>query len=262
MDGHGLRAPTLPLELERDIFEVAALSSHSQAATLMLVSKRVKQWVEPYIYRMVLVGGPTPNCANEDKLFLSSKAKPQLFIETAVRHFFLLRLQGLLAEWTIRWHGILALSTGVTNLFSNVPFEGLLPILGNMHSLSQLAVNIGLLFHGAPIDFTHNLFCNITHLEAFDIEGDCTVWIGLSHITTLTHFSCSNDHLLSLAEDILARCQSLQRFIYICNGTEYGPAAPSTAKVVDSCFAVITLDDAAADWEKGVLLGKDYWRPV
>ncbi|KAJ6521621.1 hypothetical protein DFH09DRAFT_1424685 [Mycena vulgaris] len=49
-------SPTLPPELEQHIFELAAISRPACIPTLMLVARRVKHWVEPLLYRTVVIG--------------------------------------------------------------------------------------------------------------------------------------------------------------------------------------------------------------
>ncbi|KAJ7095067.1 hypothetical protein C8R44DRAFT_813875 [Mycena epipterygia] len=48
-------APRLPPELERLVFESAALSHATDIPNLILVAWRIKNWVEPLLYRAVLV---------------------------------------------------------------------------------------------------------------------------------------------------------------------------------------------------------------
>ncbi|KAJ6505111.1 hypothetical protein C8R45DRAFT_544408 [Mycena sanguinolenta] len=51
--------PTLPPELERRIFEIAALACPVRIPTLMLVARRVKFLVEPLLYRVVFLKDST-----------------------------------------------------------------------------------------------------------------------------------------------------------------------------------------------------------
>ncbi|KAJ7826702.1 hypothetical protein B0H14DRAFT_2816723 [Mycena olivaceomarginata] len=48
-------SPMLPLELEREIFEIYALSWPKLIPKLMLVAKCVKEWVEPLLYRIISI---------------------------------------------------------------------------------------------------------------------------------------------------------------------------------------------------------------
>ncbi|KAJ7241570.1 hypothetical protein C8J57DRAFT_1560745 [Mycena rebaudengoi] len=47
--------PSFPLELEREIFEIAATHHPETMPTLLLVSQRVLEWIEPLLYRTLVV---------------------------------------------------------------------------------------------------------------------------------------------------------------------------------------------------------------
>ncbi|KAJ7847805.1 hypothetical protein B0H14DRAFT_3453508 [Mycena olivaceomarginata] len=48
----------LPVELERKIFEIAAQSNSMFIPTLLLVAHRVKTWLEPMLYSVVVFSDP------------------------------------------------------------------------------------------------------------------------------------------------------------------------------------------------------------
>ncbi|KAJ7241564.1 hypothetical protein C8J57DRAFT_1477695 [Mycena rebaudengoi] len=48
--------PSFPLELEREIFEIAATRHPETMPTLLLVAQHVLQWIEPLVYRTLVVG--------------------------------------------------------------------------------------------------------------------------------------------------------------------------------------------------------------
>ncbi|KAJ7121829.1 hypothetical protein C8R43DRAFT_1136349 [Mycena crocata] len=54
-----LGLPVLPVELEREIFEIAAHSRPRSVPTLVLVASRVKVWVEPFLYRTIFLDAYT-----------------------------------------------------------------------------------------------------------------------------------------------------------------------------------------------------------
>ncbi|KAJ6571193.1 hypothetical protein B0H19DRAFT_1372372 [Mycena capillaripes] len=47
--------PRLLPELEREIFEIAAVSRPMSISTLMLIAGRISDWVEPPLYRVVII---------------------------------------------------------------------------------------------------------------------------------------------------------------------------------------------------------------
>ncbi|KAF8212858.1 hypothetical protein K438DRAFT_1805181, partial [Mycena galopus ATCC 62051] len=52
---HALDEPSLPSELECIIFEIAALLRPQTIPSLMLIAQRVKHWVEPLLYRVLIL---------------------------------------------------------------------------------------------------------------------------------------------------------------------------------------------------------------
>ncbi|KAJ7495503.1 hypothetical protein FB451DRAFT_1387524 [Mycena latifolia] len=59
----------LPLELERQIFELTAVSRPVSIPNLLRVAWRVKHWVEPLLYRTLVIGADSiqgfPSCSTE-----------------------------------------------------------------------------------------------------------------------------------------------------------------------------------------------------
>ncbi|KAJ7669829.1 hypothetical protein DFH06DRAFT_157019 [Mycena polygramma] len=106
--------PAFPLELEREIFEICALSQLSSIPQLMLVAQRVKEWVEPPLYRIVSVEHWTafPPKLTSEILIATIQTKPPLFFRNAVRHLNLLVHPGNLLEA----EAILYACTGVDSL--------------------------------------------------------------------------------------------------------------------------------------------------
>ncbi|KIY70481.1 hypothetical protein CYLTODRAFT_451650 [Cylindrobasidium torrendii FP15055 ss-10] len=49
--------PSLPLELEAEIFELAGRAQVKEIPRLMLVARRVHYWLEPILYACVIIGG-------------------------------------------------------------------------------------------------------------------------------------------------------------------------------------------------------------
>ncbi|KAJ6452047.1 hypothetical protein C8R45DRAFT_1041252 [Mycena sanguinolenta] len=67
-------SPPLPPELERSIFEAAALSWPRCIPRLMLVAWRVKSWVQPLLYRTIAVHPNDSGSNSESSLDLSLAA--------------------------------------------------------------------------------------------------------------------------------------------------------------------------------------------
>ncbi|KAJ7916867.1 hypothetical protein B0H13DRAFT_1573879, partial [Mycena leptocephala] len=112
--------PSLPLELECTIFEIAALSCPVGIPKLMLVAQRVKDWVEPLLYRTVIVMPAStsrealiPICRPEKFMHLIS-TKPPSFFHSTVKTLYVGGIFPPQSE--IILPKILAACTGVTSL--------------------------------------------------------------------------------------------------------------------------------------------------
>ncbi|KAJ6779209.1 hypothetical protein DFH09DRAFT_1404885 [Mycena vulgaris] len=232
--GEGSR---LPPELERQIFEIAALSRPVAIPTLMLVAWHVKTWLEPLLYRVVsLTDRPSmdrfPHSTSEI-LLRAVREKPTGFPEKSVRHLYL---------WQAYQHDmavILPACTAVTSLF--VMTTGIyLHSVGDMQDLRRLAIEIGVLFSNHDLDFTHHLFRNITHLEI-------------------------SQHLSGLGSRfVLPACPRLQYIVFLGTGTPLAAAELTACKTLaaDPRFVAVALTDFEGDWPRGAQLGRDYWSCV
>ncbi|KAJ6566518.1 hypothetical protein B0H19DRAFT_711452 [Mycena capillaripes] len=193
-----LDEPRLPPELEREIFETAAVSCPTSIPTLMLIAGRVKEWVEPLLYRVVMVTSFRGRVGGFsdiplDILLRAIAMKPPSFFE---RVKFLLFLEGATTESSVG--AILAACPAVTHLFSLRLVPSHLNSLASLRCLSHLTVTIQTLFP-RNIDFTHPLFRNATHLELLDYPFSQNtahaLCIGLSLIPNLTHFAFYDESL-------------------------------------------------------------------
>ncbi|KAJ7321089.1 hypothetical protein DFH08DRAFT_889920 [Mycena albidolilacea] len=110
--------PRVPADMEREIFEIAALARPTAIPILMLVAKRVKDWVEPLLYRVLVIfiyyrqemrGFPV---ITPEILQRVVATQPPQFLQNHVKHLFLKDLRSSELET------ILAACSGVTNLYS------------------------------------------------------------------------------------------------------------------------------------------------
>ncbi|KAJ7064217.1 hypothetical protein C8F01DRAFT_1130612 [Mycena amicta] len=79
----------LPPELEREIFEIAALSNPKYICALLCVARRVLEWIEPFLYRSI-------RFEDDNHIALSAltrvmQSKPPPFFAAAVRHIVVTR---------------------------------------------------------------------------------------------------------------------------------------------------------------------------
>ncbi|KAJ7642809.1 hypothetical protein B0H17DRAFT_1148751, partial [Mycena rosella] len=204
---------TLPPELERQIFEIAADSSLPvDMVALMLVAWRVK---------------------------------------TCVRLFHLRRL-----------NAIMAACTRVTHLFlhSNKKLESHeLDALSSMPALRVLGIHVSRLFNRkrAVLDFTHPVFCNVTHLEVLDTEGYNVPWERLVDIPNLAHLAFSKMWVYPMLVDTLrAHRRQLECLVFLSSDFRAIDVASRRTEV----WLVMVKRCSNENWQWGALRGLDCWR--
>ncbi|KAF8171067.1 hypothetical protein K438DRAFT_2017676 [Mycena galopus ATCC 62051] len=245
-------SPTLPPELEREIFELCALDLPVFIPVLMLVAKRVSEWVEPLLYRTIILSHDNPIHGyppfTDDVVLSVSRRKPPAFFHNAVRHLMVLGPHTSAAE------AILTLCTAVENLcVSSVP-DGCLSLLDRESpSLRRLYA----VLDPMPPP-THHMFSRLRHLhldhDSLDMDSTCPV---LAVLPKLTHLSFADvDDFVLASRRILDSCQFICVLIFFDDdATEQ--KAQLTMDV--RCVVMAIPDDFVEDWYQGARHGVDYW---
>ncbi|KAJ7119958.1 hypothetical protein C8R43DRAFT_1035233 [Mycena crocata] len=265
--------PTFPPDLEQEIFETAALSHTVSIPTLMLVAWRVREWLEPLLYRTITLprlgmqdGGEKVNgypLFNDHTLSTMLMSKPLDFLARSVKN---LCLNGISVDIAIY---ALSACVGVENLWiSSEELEECLPLIAQL-PLTRLYCDVELLFGWRrQIDFTHLMFQRITHLELFDIveeDGDdpeddthsVEFWADLALIPTLTHLAFNDEDFLPLCPTLLRACTTLRVLGIMIQGKRRSEDVGELAK--DPRFVVMYCRKYIKDWQVGVHRGIDYW---
>ncbi|KAF9234560.1 hypothetical protein BU15DRAFT_52498 [Melanogaster broomeanus] len=179
--------PVLPPELERDIFLQAARSYRGVSIRLMLVSSRVKIWMEAFMYKTVVLRGAGHAflflyaLANRSPEFAKTRVKA-LCIRPQIPYSLIIQLLTLcsglesLALWISSTRHA-ASDSELTNLLSTLPLKFL--------SLDIMAVISP--SHPKPDLQNHPAFIHLTHL---DIVNHWVLWtssLGIEHLPRLTH---------------------------------------------------------------------------
>ncbi|KAJ7851240.1 hypothetical protein B0H14DRAFT_3866359 [Mycena olivaceomarginata] len=253
---------TLPVELERLVFECAAENT-SEIPTLVLVAHRVRIWLEPLLYRTI-------HLSSYNVLELL-KAKPAPFLASTVRHVIVwpaVRDPTALGSF-------LELCLGVTNFASLTIFgvPGLLPALGNMRLQRLSGVIEGLFRDPAKaddnddevitVDIGHPLFSTLSHLDILDEidpEGMGPEWLNdLSTLPALTHLSFNNPPNSEILHTMLQACPRIHVFIaaFHVSGKARAHAYVESMSIRDIRFVVATYSDHYGDWELGTKGGAD-----
>ncbi|KAJ7930878.1 hypothetical protein B0H13DRAFT_876149, partial [Mycena leptocephala] len=197
-------SPILPPELEREIFEICAISRPASIPNLMLVAQRVKEWTEPLLFRTVIIGSDWfsksssfPICT-PDTLVSAIYTKPPSFFHAAVRN--LLFSISYNAQLTAM---ILPACTGVETLWLLLIDEAWMPLIAaytlkHLHTASYEA-----LFRAFP-PATHQFFSRLTHLELRGSPNDTNVTsAALTALPQLTHLSFTAPSLVLVCLQLL-----------------------------------------------------------
>ncbi|KAJ7611108.1 hypothetical protein DFH06DRAFT_1245586 [Mycena polygramma] len=246
--------PSLPTDLEREISETSALIHPRMITVLLRVARRVLIWIEPLLYRTVVLKKPT----DPTRVFFNS-TKPAEFFHSTVRH-----LAVRPSVYAAEAGQLLGLCKGTVDLIwcQTVPYDSLLPILAQMR-IQRLAADLRNLF-GGPIDPKHPFFASLTHLRVFESDPTAMrqVWGQISGLPTLTHL-CVNgqadrDDLLAM----LAECPRLRLLLVLWGSFQRSIYERlQTPCVYDVRFVICQLDlgDYWANWEAGARGFSDLW---
>ncbi|KAJ7868505.1 hypothetical protein B0H13DRAFT_1573477, partial [Mycena leptocephala] len=182
---------SLPPELERVVFEISALSRPIDIPNLMLIAWRVKEWVEPLLYRVILLSSSLKSreisgfpVFTADILLRVIASKPPGFLQNAVRNMLLDYEAGRPSDVD----AILTACNCVTNLFQSSTN------VRALQHLQRLAISWDEAFLDySVVDNPSSFLNNLTHLELRDgdwyRESVDHVCAQVALIPSLTHIS-------------------------------------------------------------------------
>ncbi|KAJ6505200.1 hypothetical protein C8R45DRAFT_1090938 [Mycena sanguinolenta] len=241
-------SPKLPPELERRIFEIAALARPIRVRTLMLVTRRLKSGnsVEPILYRVVFLGHSKAGRLRNLGLPTFTADALEQRSPNPFRHVKHLSIDDAVVKQPDLESWIFA-CTGVTNLYAlfNCQPE-ILPSISGLTNVQYLTIDVRVLC-GTTVLFP--LFLAITHLELFDFthaaeENVDRVCRNISLIPRLTHLAL-NSHL-----------NSSPSIVFL---SSLAPLDDSPL-LGDDRFVTIHEDlEPDKDWLNGAVFGEDYW---
>ncbi|KAJ7183011.1 hypothetical protein C8R43DRAFT_18519 [Mycena crocata] len=259
-DDTSLLPPVFPPELERTIFEIRARAWPLSIPELMLVAHRVKIWLEPLLYRTVVMTDGEDVIEGHIGALMKGfmpviQSKPPSFFKDSVHHLLLAASTPLEVA-----NSVIAVCSGVEDLWINIDGPDLTTI-GSLplkrfygHLMQQLI--------GGRINFMQRIFSQITHLEVFDLvsANELEAWYGLALIPHLTHLSFNWTNPLPLFPVLLDSCKSLQVLVLL----EEHHADGSNRDLVsalseDPRFVSMACENCILDWQMGAHTGIDYW---
>ncbi|KAJ6458042.1 hypothetical protein C8R47DRAFT_1203298 [Mycena vitilis] len=252
----------LPPELEREIFEITAIQDPRSIPALLRVCRRVHTWVEPLLYRILII------FEWNSRLASALTSKPAAFLKAAVRHAYL-HLDG--SQKAVKVAEILSKCSGIINLVLGGDWDS--EILDSLHSMRPQKLDIATSLHNASIwgilTFKHPFFLSVTHLSLFyqprgSMQEQWCDWASLAALPALTHLSLSKNLARDILREALAECHNIVVVIAIIWG-HYPHGRASAIEfaqgltVSDLRIAVVLIPHYSKDWEIGARGGPDYW---
>ncbi|KAK7028720.1 hypothetical protein R3P38DRAFT_2704579 [Favolaschia claudopus] len=255
--------PLLPLDLEREVFETAAIRDRAGIPILLRVCRRVHSWIEPLLYRVILITDFYPDSDSPE--FAALCATSATFKKRAVRHLFL--------EYPPHDD---ELRTAAQNFLCQLPaIESLVldgdlctDVLEIMDKMRLQKLNIRVpsfsLSSWARSTLSRPLFHSVIHLELYRDQDHIPTcwddWTALASLSVLTHL-CLDDKLAAqIVKPTLGNCKQLEVVIWaLWDGTRNAVYDAQNLSVTDCRLVVMDMPIFEDDWEEGARFGKDFW---
>ncbi|KAF7373256.1 hypothetical protein MSAN_00534500 [Mycena sanguinolenta] len=258
-------SPVLPPELEREMFETAALLDFRTIPSLLRVARRVLEWIEPLLYRVVVIG----RSSQKDKAYRRALELKPTVLAKSVQHLFVIDID--LSHWLEDDMNSL-LQLCATQLLSLASFSSafykptLLPVLLQAVWLRRWAGRLECLFGGhSAVDLSFPsfpVFHTITHMDIFDHftdENEEAICAGLASLPCLTHLCLSYSTRLDPIARILIQCPRLRLLVLMDVEDEMINEIAENPPTMDVRFVVSGAGSYSRDWEVGARGGTDFW---
>ncbi|KAJ7342907.1 hypothetical protein DFH08DRAFT_873757 [Mycena albidolilacea] len=250
-----LDLPVLPPDLERLAVETAAEMYSEMIPNLLLVSRRVHEWIERFKYRTITSDGDLSTCPfRVFQRALRSNTKPAPFFRDRVQHLFVRDLDDTQLD------EILSVCTEIRSL---VLFQsagpGVLAALGATRA-RRLNLDLKGLLQGIDAQSLHPMFTFVTHLDLFDSlhRGPHVAHLidHLSLFPTLTHLAFFQGN--REATQVFSRCRKLEALIGFYTLI---PDPRHLRSIDDLRFVTMNVsdDDYVVEWVIGTRGGWDFW---
>ncbi|KAK7050174.1 tyrosinase central domain-containing protein [Favolaschia claudopus] len=260
--------PPFPPEIEREIFETTALKYPNFAPTMLRVAWHVHAWIEPLLYRVLVIDSEPIALA----LISAMSRKSPEFFHNAVHHIAvpLDSSTGVPNRLFSPLEQVISLCTGVRSFgcmdaFLNPRF---IPIFTGMHDLRRLSCCLEVLFDTLidkenSIDLTLPFFNTLTHLECFDFRPNSCVFIQkLLRLPKLTHLGIPEEYLRTAEQDglfaTLAECPRIRILLFQYDGSPRAYEAMKQPHIYDP-RVVLVVSCGWDDWKAEARGALRYW---
>ncbi|KAJ7452883.1 hypothetical protein FB451DRAFT_1282326 [Mycena latifolia] len=247
--------PSLPLKLEREIFETVAQADKSAIPTLLRVCRRVHTWLEPLLYSVLEIRHSDDTLSIVESVINSRRAS---FLQNAVRHVFLwVKPERSTREQNLLWH-----CSGITDLYiaGNLNPE-FLPALSKMR-LRKLALDLPF---PSSLRVDHPLFLSVTHLDLcsppISSEESWDSYSCLASMPVLTHLRFTEPIASVWLTRVIAECPKLLVIHIVLDEVEdlSGVFAEILLTITDQRVVVTQMSDYTADWIAGTRGEDNMW---
>ncbi|KAJ7156508.1 hypothetical protein C8R43DRAFT_998211 [Mycena crocata] len=254
-------AAIFPPELERQIFEISAFLRPVCIPRLMRVAWRVKEWVEPLLYRTIVIDvrpiDGLPACSRDTFRHIT-RTKSAAFLRNSVRN--------VIASDVLQprlFKEIISAFTGLENL--HIQGRGLFIPSVDVDDLQLRHFYGDIRFDMEALrnPLRDPGFANITHLEL--INGLNRSGIGahmhydvLGRLPRLTHLAFDLLLPVQACTGLLQACKLLAALIFLDPGAPRSYAA-LTLLAIEPRFVMIAHPKYQEDWQRGALTGVDFW---
>ncbi|KAJ6474569.1 hypothetical protein DFH09DRAFT_1472361 [Mycena vulgaris] len=244
--------PTFPPELERHIFQLAALLNPESTTTLILLAQRVRIWIEPLLYRVIK--------ASPAALRQLLDTRPATFLHENVRHICIIGVSPPLHPRILS-----ACDATVDLKICGTPeHNGGVWIIGPT-PLQRLSVHWRTLLSLATATLK---FTQLTHLHLWGQTSTLSLGspfiLNPKEIAQLSYLALDDETTSnSFCKHVLLHYKSLEVLVTICESrNELTGRAEHRAELAhDTRFVmlVLPLNLEGADWVTGAWGGKDFW---
>ncbi|KAJ6569157.1 hypothetical protein B0H19DRAFT_1134724 [Mycena capillaripes] len=269
--------PRLPEDLERQIFEIAALeNSRTPIPTLLRVARRTHIWLKPLLYRVWVLSAERNDIYGGVMFLIQERLCRKSISWDFVRHLFMRFKGGAVAVDLV-----LSKCTGVQDLvFDCGPSQPrqFLPHLGVMQ-LRRLGIHMEHMFGTLEtMDLRDRVFASLTHLLILDFDKDASPGVPgttvelwppqLALLPRLTHIAFVGSVPAAILHSVLKECTALQVLVSLRKWMRYWVYPPQTTpvqtlhrqlRVEDVRFVFIPFKSLSESWEVGARGGEDVW---
>ncbi|KAF8145125.1 hypothetical protein K438DRAFT_1872669 [Mycena galopus ATCC 62051] len=253
-------SPRLPPELERIVFEMAALLWRTTIPNLMLVACRVRNWTKPFLRVVILCDSQAHHICSfptitSEILRRTNEKLPPGYLGNIVSHLFM--------DDDVIWSPteveiILLACNRVTTAFLAIP-SCPLSAIATFYHLRRLAIPFTELQDLSESDRATVLH-NLTHLALLNSDGASSCRNPQAFLAMLPHLTHISFDWMS--KMFLALCASTQVHYIVC-------LCPRPLEIMqnrfqplihDSRFVCIDLQGNRREaWLRGIDGGQDYW---